>query len=126
MTRRAHDFLPLTGAEHRIDVRELAEQRVARALREAAGDDQSAQLARLLEFGDARDRVFRFTHRALEERARVDHRDVGIGGIGDRAESVTHQKAEHVFGVHGVLRAPERDEGERGRRRRLRRPRGAR
>ena len=39
--RGAHHVLPLTGAEHRVDLREIGEQRLAGALRQASGDDQS-------------------------------------------------------------------------------------
>src|SRR5204863_7754783 len=49
MARGMHDFAPLAGAEHGVDLRELREQRRAGALSEAAGDDQSAETSRLLE-----------------------------------------------------------------------------
>jgi hypothetical protein len=113
VTRRGDDLVPLARAEHGIDLGEVVEQPLPRALREAAGDDEPTQPAGALELGDTRDRVTRFAHRAAEERARVDDRDVGGFDVAHRAEAVTHEQAEHVFRVDGVLWATERDERER-------------
>src|SRR5439155_22400865 len=86
--RGAHHLAPLPRAEHSVHLRELLEQRRARALRQAAGHDDAAEPPAILELAQLAQRGLRLAHSALEERARVDDRDVGAVGAPPRAEAV--------------------------------------
>ena len=116
--RGAHHLAPLPRAEHGVHLRELLEQRGARALRQAAGHDDAAEPPAILELAQLAQRGLRLAHSALEERARVDDRDVCAVWAPHRAEAVAHECAQHVLAVHGVLGTAERHERDRGRLRR--------
>src|SRR5207245_219334 len=74
------DALEPRRAQDGVDLRHLALDLEAVALRETAGDDQRRAASALLELGQLQDRVDRFLARAVDEGARVDAESVGILG----------------------------------------------
>ena len=104
------DLLATEDADDAIDVGHFLEQRIALALREAAGDDHGANLALLLEVEHLADDTQRFLSGRLDEAAGVDDDDVGAAGIGHQGVAVLRELAEHALGVHEVLGTAEADE----------------
>ena len=79
-------------------------------LGQAAGDDDGADLALLLQVEHLADDAERLLPGRLDEAAGVDDDDVGPVGVGDEGVAVLGQLAEHALGIDGVLRAAEGDE----------------
>ena len=104
---RGDDRVELVESDERVDLGKLPAQFLGVPLDEAPGDDDAAHRARALERRRLEDRLDRLLARVLDERARVDHDHVGLGGIGDEGASGPVEVAEHDLGVDEVLRAAE-------------------
>src|SRR5436189_1197440 len=113
------DALEAGGAQDRVDFRHLPEDLTAVALGEAAGDDQGAAHAALLEPGEGEDRVHRLLARAVDERARVHDEALGLLGALDDRMAGGGQAPEHQLGVDLVLGTAQRGEVDLHRVRRL-------
>src|SRR5262245_944830 len=96
------------GAEDSVDLGHLAENVAAVALGEAAGDDERAARAALLQLGQLEDRVDRLLAGAVDEGARVDDDALGVFWGGRERKPGLGQHAEHELGIDLVLRAAER------------------
>jgi hypothetical protein len=92
-----------------IDLRNRFLQIAAILLDHAAGDDEPLDAAPL-PLGNLENRVDRFLLRRVNESARVDDDDVGLGKI-IRNDDVRllAQLAEHDLAVHEIFRAAEGD-----------------
>src|SRR6185436_15772913 len=101
------DAREVRGAEDAVDFRHLLEDVATVALSEAAGDDERAAGALLLQLRELQDRVDRFFARAVDEGAGVDDEALGIFGALGQRESSLGQHAEHQLGIDLVLRAAE-------------------
>ena len=77
------------------------------ALGEAAGDDQRAARAPLLQLRQLEDGLDRLLARPVDERAGVDDEALGVLGPLDQREPGLGQQPEHQLGVDLVLRAAE-------------------
>src|SRR5947207_3036797 len=113
------DALEAGGAQDRVDFRHLPEDLTAVALGEAAGDDQGAAHAALLEPGEGEDRVHQLLARAVDERARVHDEALGLLGALDDRMAGGGQAPEHQLGVDLVLGTAQRGEVDLHRVRRL-------
>ena len=107
---RADNLRHFAGAEHRVDLGNLRFQLVAITLAEAAGDDQPFAVAAFLEFRELENRVHRFLFRGIDEGARVDDDDVGVGRVRRQRVAALLGQPHHHLGVDEVLRAAERNE----------------
>ena len=96
------------GAEDPVDLGHLLEDVPAVPLGEAAGDDEGAARAALLQFGQLEDRVDRLLAGAIDEGARVDDDALGVLGVLGERKSGLGQHAEHELGIDLILRAAER------------------
>ncbi len=106
------DLLAAEDADDVIDAGHFLQQVVLLALGQAAGDDDRADSALILEGEHLADDGERFLPGRLDEAARVDDDDVGPVGVGDERVAVLAQLAEHALGIDQVLRTAEADEGE--------------
>ena len=104
---RADDLRHLTGAEHRVDLRNLVLQLVAIALRHATGDDKAPARAGPFVLRHLEDGIDRLLLRGIDEGARVDHEDVGGRRILRQLVAGLLREPEHHFGIDEVLRTPE-------------------
>ena len=103
----------LIDAHERVHLRHERGQVVAKALREAAGDDERlAAVTRLADLRGFEDGIHAFLLRGVDERAGVDDDGVRLGGVIDDFDAGFQQRAEHDFGVHQVLGAAEGDESD--------------
>ena len=130
----ADDVVAVEDAEHGIDARGPLEHFGAVTLDEASGDNDAFELAGVFALDGVFDDGEGFFFGGFEEAAGVDDDGVcagevargsgcfvlvGVGevggvirGKGDGGDAVFGEHAEHFFGVHEVLRAPEGDEGD--------------
>src|SRR5262249_36447936 len=106
------DFLAAEDADDLIDAGDFLEQVLMLAFGQAAGDDDRADAALLLEGQHFADDTKRFLAGRLDEAAGVDDNDIGAVGVGDERVAVLGELAEHGFGIDGGFRAAEADEGE--------------
>ena len=107
------DLLAAEDADDVIDVGHFLEQVVLLALGQAAGHDDGADAALLLEVEHLADDAERFLAGRLDEAAGVDDHDVGAVGVGRQGVAVLGQLAEHALGIDEVFRTAEADEGKR-------------
>ena len=106
------DLLAAEDADDLIDLRALlAAASSFLPLGQAAGDDDGADAALLLEVEHLADDAERLLPGRLDEAAGVDDDDVGPVGVGREGVAVLGQLAEHPLGIDGVLRAAEGNEG---------------
>src|SRR6266850_2776583 len=113
------DALEAGGAEDRVDLRHLGQDLAAVTLGEAAGDDERAAGAALLELRQLEDRGHRFLARAVDERARVHDEALRLLRALDDRMAGGGQAPEHQLGVDLVLGAAQRGEVDLHRVRRL-------
>ena len=103
----ADDVIDLAGAEDRIDFGNLRPQFLAVALGKAAGDHQPARPAVRLVLGHLEDGVDRLLLGRVDERTRVHHQHVGLGGLARDLVPGTFGKPQHHLGIDEVLGAAE-------------------
>ena len=104
------DLLQLAGADHGVNFRNVLLDFVAIALDQASGDDQLLRFAGDLVLRHFEDRVHRLLLGGVDERAGVDHDDVGVFGAGGDLGAALREQAHHDFAVHQVLGTTEADE----------------
>ena len=99
-------------ADDCVDFGQLRRQIIGVPLCHAAGDEEATDWRRTfrLELCGLDDRRDGLTLRVIDKGAGVDNHNVCLGRIADHPESAALQVAKHHLGVHGVLRAAERDE----------------
>ena len=98
-------------AEHGVGLGQLVGELLAVALGEAAdGDDLLRAAAVALEVGGLEQRVDGVLLGLLDEAARVDDGDVGLGRVVDETPALREQPTGQLLGVDLVARAPEGDE----------------
>ena len=85
LVHEVHDAVQLGGAEDGVDFRDLGEDVLPVALGEAAGHDERAGAAPLLQLGQVEDGVDRLLAGAVDEGAGIDHQ--ALGGLGARRRS---------------------------------------
>ncbi len=107
----------LVQAEESVDLRQFRGKLFGKPLGHAAAHDQFLprvlrQTPPLVRFQDGFDR---FLFRRVDERARVDDEDVGIGRVGGDGHPAGANAAQHDLGVHQVLGAPQADHTDLGR-----------
>ena len=83
-------------AEHGVGVGQLVGERLAVALGEAPDGDDGPGAAGLLEVGGLEEGVDRVLLGLLDEAARVDDRDVGLGGVVDEGPALGGESARRA------------------------------
>jgi len=100
----------LPGADEGVDLGQLPGEVGPVALGQAAGHDEPAQPPPAAQLRHLQDGVDRLLAGALDERAGVDHRDVGVLDPLGEGVAGAGQGAQHQLPVEAVLRAAERAE----------------
>src|ERR1035441_6663181 len=107
--RPAHDVADLrdlVNAHERVHFRHQLRQLVAKALRQAAGNnDGLAALVRIAQLDGLKNRVHAFFLRGINERTGVDDDGVGLRGVIRDLDAALEQRAEHDLGVHEIFGA---------------------
>ena len=104
-----HNFRHLTRTEHGIDLRNLRLELLAIALGETAGHDQPRAAAVLLVLGHFENGVDRFLLRLVDERARIDHKDVSRFGVAGELVTRLLRKPQHHLGINEVFGTAKRN-----------------
>src|SRR5262249_38162927 len=104
------DLLAAEDPDEVIDAGHFLQQRLALALGKAAGDDNGADAALLLEREHLADDGKGLLPRRLDEAAGVDDDHIGAVGVGGQRVAILGQLAEHALGVNEVLGATQTDE----------------
>ena len=106
------DLLAAEDADDVIDAGHFLQQLVLLAFGQAAGHDDGADPALLLEGQHLANDGERFLPGRLDEAAGVDDDHVGAVGVRRQGVAVLGQFAEHALGIDQVLGTAEADEGE--------------
>ena len=101
----------LARANHCVDLGDVSLDLVPVALHKTAGDDKLLRAAAVcdLVFNHLEDGVDRLLLGGVDERAGVDHEDLGVFGARRELSAAAMQQAHHDLGVDEVLGAAERD-----------------
>ena len=116
-----NDVFDLAGADDRVHFGNLLANLVAKALDQAAGDDQALRAAEFLVFGHLQDGVDGFLLRRLDEAAGIDDEHVGFVGARRQFVAVARQNAHHDLAIDEVLGTAQAEESNLGECRQARR-----
>ncbi len=109
-TGRGQNVFQFAGTNHCVDFGNVFANLVAETLDQTSGNDQLFRLAAGFVGSHFEDRVDGFLLRAFDERAGIDHDDVGVFGAAGQFGSGPRQQAHHDFTIDKVLGTAETDE----------------
>ena len=107
------DLRDLINAHERVDLGEKFRQLIAKALREAPGDDQPlTAMLHVAHGGGFEDRIDALFLRGVDERTGVDDDHIGSRSVVGHFNAILEEGAEHDFGIDEILGAAQGNQAD--------------